>query len=217
MKVVTLIPIKMNSRRIPLKNIKSFYDGKPLMCFIQETCLKSRFIDEIYVYCSDESIKDYVLPGIGFIKRPAFLDGDDKNANDIIAEFMKQVDADVYVNTHSTSPFASVETIDSCIEAVISGKYDSAFCAEQMRTFMWKEGTPLNFDPNHFPRTQDLPPIYCETCIAYVFRKETFMNYKRRVGVNPFIQVVGRIEAMDIDYPEDFDIANAIYKEVICK
>lgn len=212
MKVVALIPIKLGSKRVPLKNIKQFYDGTPLMHFIQKACLKSKYIDEIYVYCSDD-VSRYCLPGVKYLKRPEFLNGDDKNANDIINEFMKTVDADIYVNTHTTSPFARTETIDECIEKVLNGEYDSSFCAEAIRTFMWKDGEPINFDPNHFPRTQDLPLIYGETCIAYVFKKETFLKHHRRVGVKPFIKEVDKIEAMDIDYPEDFVICDAIYKE----
>lgn len=217
MKTVALIPIKLESKRVPKKNIKPFFDGTPLMTFIQRVCLESDRIDETYIYCSDESIQEYVLPGVKFLKRPDFLDSDSMNANDIIREFMKTVDADIYVNTHTTSPFAKVSTINTCIDKVAFGEYDSAFCAESLKTFMWKDGKPINFDTNHFPRTQDLPLIYAETCIAYVFKKETFKKFNRRVGENPYICEVGKIEAMDIDYPEDFEICNAIYKEVISK
>lgn len=215
MKVVAVIPIKMNSTRVPQKNIKPFFDGTPLMSFIQKACLASSFINETYVYCSDDAAKKYLLAGVKFLKRQSFLDGDDKNANDIIREFMKEVDADIYVNTHTTSPFAKSETIDDCIEHVMGGMYDSAFCAEPIKTFMWSGNKPLNFDPDYFPRTQDLPLIYGETCIAYVFKKDTFLKYNRRVGVSPYIKEVGKIEAMDIDYPEDFDICNAVYKEML--
>lgn len=217
MKCVALIPIKLGSKRVPQKNIKPFFDGTPLMHFIQRTCLKCSAIDEVYVYCSDESIKDYIIPGVKFLKRPVELDGDDKNANDIIRAFINEIDADIYVNTHTTSPFAEAETIQDCIMKVASGEYDSAFCAENIKTFMWSEGKPINFDPSHFPRTQDLPDIYGETSIAYVFTKESFVKNGRRLGIKPFIKEVGKIEAMDIDYPEDFEIANAVYKEVICK
>ncbi len=217
MKTVALIPIKLGSKRVPQKNIKPFFDGTPLMHFIQKTCLECDRIDEVYVYCSDESIRDYILPGVHFLKRPKELDGDDKNANDIIRAFMEEVDADIYVNTHTTSPFAKVETINDCVAKVANGDYDSAFCAENIKTFMWSEGKPINFDPSHFPRTQDLPDIFGETSIAYVFTKDSFIKNNRRLGEKPYIKEVGKIEAMDIDYPEDFDIANAVYKEVICK
>ncbi len=217
MKTVALIPIKMESKRIPQKNIKPFYDGTPLMSFIQQACLDAGVIDEIYIYCSDDTVIPYLLPNVKFLKRPKYLDGDDINANDFIREFIKTVDADIYVNAHTTSPFAKPSTIAELVEKVAGGEYDSAFCAESLRTFMWENGKPINFDPDHFPRTQDLPPIVAETSIAYVFKKDTFNRFNRRLGVKPYIKEVGRIEAMDIDYPEDFEIANAIYKEIIRK
>ncbi len=105
--------------------------------------------------------------------------------------------------------------IDECVEKVASGEYDSAFCAEALRTFMWEDGKPINFDPDHFPRTQDLPLIYGETSIAYVFTKESFLKHNRRLGSKPYIKEVDKIEAMDIDYPEDFEICNAIYREMV--
>ena len=215
MKTVALIPIKLSSKRLPEKNIKPFYDGTPLMEFIQRTCLQSDMIDEVYIYCSDDSVQKYILSGVKYLKRPKYLDEDSVNANDFIREFIKEVDADIYVNAHTTSPFARTETINDCIEKVKSGEYDSAFCAESIKTFLWQDNKPINFDVNSFPRTQDLPDIYGETSIAYVFRKETFEKYNRRVGVKPYIKKVGKIEAVDIDYPEDFEIANAIYKGVL--
>lgn len=215
MKTVALIPIKLGSKRIPGKNIKPFFDGTPLMSFIQKACLQAGNIDEIYVYCSDEAVIPYVLPGVKFLKRPEYLDGDNINANDFIREFINSVDADIYVNAHTTSPFTKPETLAELIDKVAEGKYDSAFCAEVIRTFMWENGKPLNFDPDHFPRTQDLPKILGETSIAYVFTKQSFLEHNRRLGSKPYVKEVDKIEAMDIDYPEDFDIANAVYKEVI--
>lgn len=215
MKTVAFIPIKLGSKRVPGKNIKPFFDGTPLMTFIQKACLNAKNIDEVYVYCSDDAVMPYLLPGVKFLKRPEYLDGDDINANDFIREFMKAVDADIYVNAHTTSPFARTTTIEDLIDKVASGDYDSAFCAEALKTFMWENGAPINFDPDHFPRTQDLPLIYGETSIAYVFTKKSFVEHNRRLGSRPYIKEVDKIEAIDIDYPEDFEIANAIYKEII--
>ena len=95
------------------------------------------------------------MPGIKFLKRPEFLDLNTANSNSIITEFIKTVDADIYVETHTTAPFSKASTIDECVEKVASGEYDSAFCAENVKSFLWQDGKPLNFDPNHFPRTQD--------------------------------------------------------------
>lgn len=215
MKVVAMIPIKLNNERVPGKNIKKFYDGKPLMEFIQNACLNTRNVDEVYVYCSSPEVKNFLVEGVNFLKRPKYLDTSKVNANDIIREFMKEVKADTYVLSHATSPFTRSESIERCIDIVNSGAYDSAFLAKRMQQFLWCEGKALNFDVQNFPRTQDLKPIYSETSGAFVFTRDTFIKYNRRVGIKPYIYEVDDIEAIDIDYPIDFRIADAIYKEVI--
>jgi CMP-N-acetylneuraminic acid synthetase len=215
-KTVAFIPVKLGSERVPGKNIKPFFDGTPLMQFIQRVCLEAKRIDETYVYCSDESVKGCLLDGVKFLKRPEWLDGNTANSNDIIREFINTVSADVYLETHATAPFTLPESMDAVIMRVASGEYDSAFLAEPLREFLWQDGKPLNFDPQHFPRTQDLPLIWQEAAGAYVFKRTTFEKYGRRVGVKPYIHEVSTIEAVDIDYPLDFTIANAIYKEIIC-
>lgn len=217
MKTVVLLPIKLNNQRVPGKNIKKFSDGTPLMSLIQQSCLKAKKVDEIYVYCSNPSVQDYVLPGVKYLKRPDFLDSDTANSNDIIREFIKTVEADIYVETHATGPFTKPDSIDACVDAVASGQYDSAFLAKRIQEFLWQNGTAMNFDIQHFPRTQDLVPIYSEAPGAYVFTKESFQKYDRRVGMKPYIHEISEVESRDIDYPEDFEIANAIYMSLVKK
>jgi len=123
---------------------------------------------------------------------------------------MQQMDADIYVYAHATAPFVTVDTMRQCIEAVKSGKYDSAFCALKLQDYLWQDGEPLNFDASNLPRTQDLKPIYQETSGVYVFTKEVFQKYRRRIGKQPFIKEVSLKESVDIDNPEDFDLAEAL-------
>ena len=217
MKTVAMIPIKLNNERVPGKNIKRFADGTPLMKLIQKACLNAKRVDEVYVYCSSEDVKEYLEPGVMFLKRPEYLDSNTSNCNDIIREFIKNVNADIYIASHATGPFTRSESIDECIEAVQTGEYDSAFLAKKIQEFLWQDGKALNFDIQNFPRTQDLVPIYSEAPGAYVFTKDTFIRYDRRVGVKPYIKEVSEIESRDIDYVEDFEIANAIYMNLLGK
>ena len=212
-----MIPIKLNNERVPGKNTKCFADGTPLMELIQMAALDATEVNDVYVYCSNPAVNRYLQPGVKFLQRPESLDGSEINCNDIIREFMKVVDADIYVVSHATGPFTRGSSIDACIRAVKTGKYDSAFLAKRIQEFLWQNGTAMNFDIQNFPRTQDLIPIYSEAPGAYVFTKETFLKYNRRVGVNPYIHEIDEIESRDIDYPEDFEIANAIYMSLIKK
>ncbi len=217
MKVVSFVPVKLNNERAPGKNTKRFDDGTPLITHFLKTLIQVPEIDELYVFCSKEEIKDYIVPGVHFLKRPESLDTKEATPQDIIGTFMSMVDADVYMVCHCTSPFVKAERFSECIRKVCDDGFDSAFTGEKVQRLMWHKGHPLNFDAANVPRTQDLPIYYNEVSAAYVFKKETFETMHRRIGLNPYICEVSGVECVDIDYPEDFEIANAIYMNILNK
>lgn len=208
-KIVAIMPIKLNNERLPGKNTL-LLGNKPLLQYELDNILKIDQVDKIYVYCSDCTITKYLPNGVLFLKRPTELDLPTSNFTQIFSNFMKEVSAEIYVYAHATAPFVSKETMEKCINAVISGKYDSAFCATKIQDFLWKNGEPLNFDARNIPRSQDIEPIYRETSGIYVFRKEVFEKYKRRIGINPYICELGYKEAVDINTKDDFELAKAL-------
>lgn len=216
MKTVAFVPIKMNNERTPGKNTKKFGDGTALITYFLKKLSRVKSFDEIYVFCSNESIKEFLIQEVRFLQRPKFLDTQTATPQEIMREFIKVVDSDVYAVCHCTAPFVSVEHLEECIRAAKSKEYDSSFTAEKLQHLMWTDkNVPLNFDPMNIPRTQDLPVYYSEVSSAYVFKREVFEKYQRRIGVKPHITEVSGVECIDIDYPEDFEIANAIYLSIV--
>lgn len=210
MKVVAFVPIKMNNERLPGKNTKEFSNGRPLISYILETLKKVNGIDEIYVYCSNESVKKYLPDGVKYLKRDTYLDQSTTSFNEVLTYFARDVDADAYILTHATAPFISAGTFEKAIAALKSNEYDSALAVRKLQEFIWKDGQPLNYDPKRIPRTQDLEPYYTETCGMYVYTRELIVNEKRRIGRRPCLIEVSEIEACDINNPNDFVIADAI-------
>jgi len=206
MKTVAVVPIKLNSQRLPHKNILPIA-GRPLCWHLCSSLLQVKDIDEVYVYCSDEAVVQYLPEGTIFKQREAWLDGDLVKGFDIYREFIKEVDADVYVLAHTTSPFIKAATIGNALAHVLSGENDSAFSAERIQTFAWYQGKPINYDINNVPRTQDMEPIWVETSAFFIFRKEIFTAHSRRIGFSPYIQEVCGMEALDIDERKDYDLA----------
>lgn len=213
MKIVAVVPMKLNNRRLPQKNTKSFMNGKPLCTYILDTLLKVNEIDEIYVYCSNPEIKEYIPDGIKYLKRSESLDLDTSSMTDVLKSFANDVPADIYVMTHTTAPFIKAESIQNGLNKVISGKYDSAFAAKEIQDFLWEKGKnkPFNYNLDKIPRTQDLQPLLMETSGYYIYNSNVINNLGRRIGDNPFINIIGEIESIDIDEAEDFLIADAIY------
>lgn len=214
MKITAVIPIKLNNERLPGKNTMLLGD-KPLITYIQQSLTAVEYIDKIYVYCSDNSIKKYLIPQVDFMQRPQYLDLKTSNFTQIFDSFRKSEDADIFVYAHATAPFITVNTIKKCIDSVVSGKYDSAFCAAKIQDYLWQNGEPLNFDASNLPRSQDIQPIYRETSGVYVFTKEVFENYRSRIGVRPFIHEVTFKESIDINNINDFKLAEIMLNNEI--
>ncbi len=209
MEIVAIMPIKLKNERCPGKNTR-ILGNKPLLQYELNSLKKTGLCNSINVYCSDETIIPFLPEDINFIKRPSILDLPTSNFSQIFDSFINIVDANIYVYAHATAPFITEDTMKQCIEAVKSEEYDSAFCAVKLQNYLWQEGEPLNFDASNIPRTQDLKPIYQETSGIYVFTKEVYKKYKRRIGKKPFIKEVSFKEAIDIDNPEDFELAEVL-------
>lgn len=215
MKIVAVVPMKLNNRRLPQKNTKKFTNGKPLCYYILSTLLTVDSIDEVYVYCSNPEIKEYIPEGVKFLKRSATLDLDSTKMNEVLSCFAKDVQADIYVMTHTTAPFISKQSIEQGISAVVGGEYDSSFAAKKLQDFLWMNNKPFNYELDNIPRTQDLPMLYEETSGFYIYENEVMTKYNRRIGECPYIVEVGEIESIDIDEAEDFLIADAIFNHLL--
>lgn len=210
-KIVAVVPIKLNSQRLPQKNIKKFKNGKPLCWYILSTLLEVSEIDEVYVYCSNPIIKEFIPDQVKFLLRSESLDTDCTSMTEILSTFANTVRADIYVMTHVTAPFVKKASIEKGLRAVIYDEYDSAFAAKKVQDFLWQDGVPFNYALDNIPRTQDLKPIFMETSGFYIYEDIVIREWNRRIGNKPFIVEVGEIEGIDIDEEEDFIIANAVY------
>lgn len=214
MKTVAFVPIKLNSQRVKNKNILPL-GSHPLCWHIFHTLLQAEGIDEVCCYCSDEAITNYIPEEVRFVKRDAVLDGNLVKGFDIYERFIHDIDADIYLLCHATSPFIQPETVSRALKSVQSGEYDSAFSAQRHQTFAWYQGKPINYDLNDVPRTQDMEPVYVETSAFYMFRKEVFTVHHRRIGFHPYICETSDIESVDIDEPEDYEFAAKLAKGVL--
>jgi CMP-N-acetylneuraminic acid synthetase len=210
MKVVAYVPMKLCNERLPNKNTKRFDNGRPLLSYIFNTLMRAEGLDEVYAYCSDDSICRYLPERVRYLRRNTRLDKSETLINEVMLAFAHDVFADVYVLAHATAPFLSSGSIELGVKKVSKENYDSALTVVPYHDFFWSDDKPLNYDPVSIPRTQDLQPMYAETTGLYIYTRELLVNHNRRVGDRPFLIPVSRIEAIDINEPIDFVIANAV-------
>lgn len=131
-----------------------------------------------------------------------------------LEEFVARRDEPVAV-VHVTSPFLRVETVERAWEEVEAGKFDSAASVTEVRDFCYRRGgrgelVPLNHDGRHIPGTQDLEPVVHLNHAFYVLSHDSLSRWGHRVGDRPLLVPLRHPESIDIDWEEDFRLAEAV-------
>lgn len=217
--MVAFIPMRHVSERVPEKNYRDFA-GKPLFAHILETLLECEQITRIVVDTDSEIITQGIAEAyqsVLVLERPEHLRSGSIPMNDVLLHDVGQVEADYYLQTHSTNPLLSSQTINDAVAAFLENfpTHDSLFTVTELHTRLWDiEGKPLNHNPNKLLRTQDLPPLFEENSCLYIFERESFLSRKNRIGNNPLLYPIDRFEALDIDEQYDFLIAEYMKKHV---
>ena len=216
MKIVALLPMKANSERVKGKNFKNFC-GKPLFKWVLDKLLDINEISQVIINTDAQDIlyengmedNEKILVR----NRRKEICGDLVSMNLVINDDVENVEADIYLMTHTTNPLISVDTIKKAIskftKALESNQnIDSLFSVNLIQERYYDSAVkPINHDPNNLVRTQDLEPWFKENSNLYLFTKASFMKTKARIGEKPMMLVTPANESIDIDNPDDWDLA----------
>jgi CMP-N-acetylneuraminic acid synthetase len=212
-KLAALVPMRHHSQRVSGKNYR-LLAGKPLFYHIIETLLTVPEIEKIVVDTDSEPVMDDLrqhFPQVKIINRPAHLRADDVSMNNILLSDTDQVQADFYLQTHSTNPLLKPETVSRAIKSFLAGypTHDSLFSVTRLQTRLYDQhGRAINHDPAVLIQTQDLPPIFEENSCLYIFTRENLVKQHHRIGERPMLFEIDAEEAWDIDEELDFEICD---------
>lgn len=217
MKFVALVPMRHHSQRVLGKNYR-ILAGKPLFHHIIETLLAVPEITEVVVDTDSTPVMDGLrqnFPQVKMINRPEHLRADDVPMNDILINDTDQVQADFYLQTHSTNPLLKRETVSRAIQSLLTNypNHDSLFSVTRLQTRLYfQDGRAINHDPKVLIQTQDLPPVYEENSCLYIFTRENLIKRHHRIGVKPLMFEIDADEAWDIDEELDFSITDFLLR-----
>jgi CMP-N-acetylneuraminic acid synthetase len=210
--------MRHHSQRVPGKNYRPLA-GKPLYQHIIESLLAVPEVGEILVDTDSPPViaglsRDF--PNVRVIERPAHLLPDTISMNEILLYDTSQVNADFYLQTHSTNPLLRSGTISRAINEFLDDypTHDSLFSVTRMQTRLYDQhGQALNHDPDILLQTQDLPTVYEENSCLYIFTRETLSRRHNRLGERPLMFEMDAAEAWDIDEELDFAITDYLMKQ----
>lgn len=210
LKIVAFLPAKGSSSRIESKNVK-LLDGKPLFLHTLEKLIECDFIDEVYLDTESEEVISYAT-GLDckILHRNPILATNSTDGNSLFMNEVNTIDADIYIQILGTSPFIEKDTLLKGIE-ILKGdnEYDSCMLIRKEKLYTWSNGKP-QYDILKIPNSNTLNDTIIETMGLYIVKKETAHNTKRRIGDNPYLLEASPLEAIDVNYPEDFKLANLI-------
>jgi CMP-N-acetylneuraminic acid synthetase len=217
-KLAALVPMRHHSQRVPGKNYRPLA-GKPLYQHIIETLLAVPEISTVVVDTDSEPILDGLrrdFPQVRLLPRPEHLRADAIPMNEILLYDTSQVQADFYLQTHSTNPLLKPATVSRAIQTILSDfpAHDSLFSVTRLQTRLYDQhGQALNHDPNILFQTQELPPVYEENSCMYIFTRENLSRRRNRLGERPLLFEMDTAEAWDIDEELDFAITDFLMKQ----
>ncbi len=209
--------MRHSSERVPGKNYRELA-GKPLYHHIINALQACPEIAEVVV----DTVSPVIMDGlkkhfldVTILERPENLRDGMVPMNEILLYDTSQVEADYYIQTHSTNPLLQSQTISKAIRDLLQSldSHDSLFSVTRLQTRLYdQEGRAVNHDPNELLRTQDLPPIYEENSCIYIFDRQTLQMRGHRLGERPMMFEIEAAEAWDIDEEIDFQIADFLMR-----
>ena len=218
MKIIAFVPIRHHSQRVPGKNYRPLA-GKPLFHHIIATLLACPEINQVVVDTDSPPVMEGLrqhFPAVRILERPEALCADTVPMNEILAYDTSQVEADLYLQTHTTNPLLRPQTISRAIQALLASypAYDSLFSVTRLQTRLWDQlGRAINHNPAILLQTQDLPPVYEENSCIFIFNRETLVQRRNRLGERPLMFAIDAAEAWDIDEELDFAITDFLMKK----
>ena len=214
--IVALVPMRHRSERVPGKNYRPFA-GRPLYHHIINSLLACSLVSEVVIDTDSPVITEDAsqhFPQVRLIERPEHLRAGTVPTNEVLLYDVAQVEADYYLQTHSTNPLLRTQTITQAIQQVLDDYpvYDSLFSVTRVQTRLWDSlARAINHNPAILLRTQDLPLVYEENSCLYIFTRSTLETRHNRIGERPLMFEIDRLEAWDIDEELDFRIAEFLY------
>lgn len=222
-KVSFFLPTRKGSERVKNKNTRPFAGIKGGLVDVKiRQILSSKRIDELIFSSNDEQCIEIARrysndTRIRIIKRPDELCLSSTNLQDLISYVPTVTDAEHILWGHVTTPLTDAHQYDKGIELYLSklnDGYDSLVGVTELKNFLLnKNGNLINNTTNlTWPRTQDLDSLYEINHTMFLAKRNVWTELKNRIGKRPLLYVMNKIHSIDIDWEEDFVIAETMYK-----
>jgi N-acylneuraminate cytidylyltransferase len=213
--VVAFVHAKGRSQRVPGKNLRVLGD-RPLFCHAIAIARASRRVDEVVVDSDcDEILAIGAEHGARPLRRPAALASNAATGDDLAYwQATHAGGAEIVIQVVPTAPFLRPESVDRAVDLIRERGVDSVVGCRSAPLYLWRDGRPAYHRADGaIPNSFELEPLLWETTGLYANRTEAVLRLRRRVNPERCAPILlTAVEAVDIDTPEDFELAEALWR-----
>ena len=216
-KITAIIPVRKNSVRLRNKNFLPFYKKKSLLEIKIEQLKNVKFIDKIVI--SSDSIKAKKIARkhkVYYHKRKKYFASSRCSGGKFFKNLAESIEGDYLVYCPCTSPIIKKKTYNIFFKTFLKykNKYDSFNTVGRLKTFIWKDQKPLNYNLLRAPNSQDLPNNYNYLTFGInIIERKKMIKFENIVGKKPMFTILDKFESIDINDKIDFIMAQSIYKK----
>ena len=222
---ICVIPARGGSKRIPGKNIKTFF-GKPMIAWSIDAALDSDCFDKVIVSTDDPEIalvsKKYGA-SVPFI-RPSDLAGDFIGTAPVVNHainhlILDNLDNHVVCCLYATAPFVTSDLLRKGLHLLRSNPEKSfVFTATEypyplqraLKLDASKSSVTMFYPDMYNSRSQDLEPAYHDAGQFYLADAQSWLNMKTHFdGGIPLL--LPRWDVQDIDTESDWQYAERLF------
>lgn len=217
------LPCRKGSQRIKNKNIKPFADiegGLTKIKLLQIARLD--IVDKIYLSTNDDEIINIAqklnISKLVIDQRSEYLCRNETTTDELITYVPTIIKEKHILWTHVTSPFINeddyLEAIQKYFSLINSDKNDSLMSVTKLKKFVWNNTGPINYDRSSlkWPFTQTIDCLFEINSGIFISSLNNYIKFNDRIGIKPYMYELDSIKSFDIDWEEDFIVAEQIYK-----
>ena len=174
-----MIPARAASKRVKNKNIR-LLSGKPLISYVIETALKTGL--PVYVNTDCKLVLEIARKkGCFLYERDKKLASDNSTNDDFMLDFMQNIKSDAVLQILPTSPFITLEEINSFLKMM--KKFDTTISVKNAQIGCVYKNKPINFDklkPN--PPSQEMEPVKVYATSLMGWKSDTFIRNMKNIS-----------------------------------
>ena len=215
--ITALVAVKGHSERVPKKNIRKFSNSSLLEIKLQQLKSSNTF-GEIIVSSESDEVLSKVLPfDVSIHKRDPFYSTSKVPMSDVYVYLADQVNTDFIAWVPVTSPLVDEKIYRDAVNTFLTmnhDRYDSLLSVNEVQEYLYYNKKPVNFTRDPWLRSQDLTGVCAINFAINIISKENMIKNRATMGEKPNFFNIPKKNAIDIDFMEDFILAELLFKQL---